>query len=190
MLSTFCGRRGINNVTSHSTSSCSQTASIPNINSLHRAIRWLFSVVNQDETYLTHPFPLPPQQKQRSIASYEKHNQHIRDTIPSSHLLEYNVREGWEPLCRFLEIENCPSDQGIPFPKTNSARAVQIQSFSAFLGPLILSVFVVFTLFMIVFRNITGMSVLGWCSLQKRRFLTLVGNLLREGTGKLMKKSY
>eukprot|EP00804_Cyclotella_cryptica_P008420 CCRYP_003941-RA/>CCRYP_003941-RA protein AED:0.13 eAED:0.13 QI:52/1/1/1/1/1/2/45/359 len=153
-------------------------------------MRWLFSVVNQDKIYLTHPFPLPPQDKQKSIASYEKHNQHIRNTIPSTHLLEYNVRDGWGPLCRFLEVENCPSDQGIPFPKTNSSRAVQIQSFSAFLGPLILSVFVVFTFFMIAFRKVTGMSVLGWCSLQKRRFLRFVSNLLRGGTGMQVKKSY
>ena len=142
--------------------------------------------MNQDKAFLTHPFPLPPQNKQRAIASYEKHNQHIRDTIPSTHLLEYNVREGWDPLCKFLEIENCPSDNGIPFPKTNSSRAVQIQTFSSFLGPLIVSVFVVFTLFMVLFRKATGMSVCGWCSYQKVRFLRMVSNSL-EKSGKRKK---
>ena len=149
-------------------------------------MRWLFSVVNTDTTYLNHPFPLPPQNKRRSIASYESHNQKVRDSIPSTHLLEYNVREGWEPLCKFLEIDDCPAAHGVPFPKTNSARAVKIQSFSAFLGPLILSVFVIFTLFMMLFRKVTGMSVVGWSSFQKTRFLRMLSAKLegKEGSGK------
>jgi len=151
-------------------------------------MRWLFSVVNQDTRYLNHPFPLPPQNKSRSIASYERHNQHIRDTIPSTHLLEYNVREGWEPLCKFLEIEDCPSQQGVPFPKTNSSRAVQIQTFSSFLGPLLLSLFIIFSLFVIVFRKITGMSVIEWCSYQKMKFLRMVSNSLEGRKDSTVKK--
>lgn len=155
------------------------------------AHRWLFSVVNQDNKYLNHPFPLPPQNKARSIASYERHNQHIRDTIPPSHLLEYNVRDGWEPLCQFLEINDCPSNNDVPFPKTNSSRAVQIQTFSSFLGPLIVSLLIIFTAFVLVFRRVTGMSVCEWIAVQKMRFLRLVSNYLegkkKEGCGKVKK---
>ena len=71
----------------------------------------------------------------------------------------------------------------MPFPKTNSARAVQIQSFSAFLGPLILSVFLVFTFFTMVFREVTGMSVVSWCAFQKSIFLRRV-NIMLDGSGK------
>ena len=43
---------------------------------------------------------------------YERHNQHIIDHVPSNQLLVFNVKQGWKPLCEFLEKE-VPS---IPFP--------------------------------------------------------------------------
>lgn len=152
------------------------------VKKLEYYMRWLFSVVNTDKKYLSHPFPLPPQDREKSIASYEKHNQSVRDSIPSTHLLEYNVRQGWAPLCRFLEIPeaDCPSAKGIPFPKSNSARAVQIQSFSAFIVFLIPSMFVMFSLFLLVFRKITGLTVIGWCSLQKSRILQGISVFLEQ----------
>ena len=137
-----------------------------------RIHRWLFSVVNSDKKFLSHPFPLPAQNKQNAIASYEQHNQLVRDTIPASQLLEYNVRQGWEPLCQFLEIPDadCPSSKGIPFPKSNSARAVKWQSYSAFIGPLILTVVILLSIFTFAFRKIMGMPVITWClSLGRRR---------------------
>lgn len=33
---------------------------------------------------------------------YEEHNQRIKDLVPADNLLIYDVLEGWEPLCRFL----------------------------------------------------------------------------------------
>ena len=39
-----------------------------------------------------------------------------RDSIPPERLLVFDVREGWEPLCRFLD-RPVPSS---PFPRTNS----------------------------------------------------------------------
>lgn len=136
-------------------------------------LRWLFSIVNSDKKYLNAPFPLPAQDKVKSIASYESHNEKIRNSIPSSHLLEYNVRQGWEPLCSFLEIPeaNCPSNHGIPFPKSNSARAVTWQAYSSFIGPLVLTVFILFSLISLVFRKATGMSIISWCVLMKARMM-------------------
>jgi len=97
-------------------------------------LRWLFAVVNNDESYLTASFPLPDQQKEAAIASYEEHNRRVREKIPKEKLLEYNVKQGWEPLCQFLEIEECPET---PFPRTNSALSVQVQSVSAFVVPIV-----------------------------------------------------
>jgi len=152
------------------------------VKKLEQYIRWLFSVVNNDKTFLSHPWPLPPQNKERAVASYVRHNQHVRDSIPPSHLLEYNVRQGWEPLCTFLEIPkaDCPSTRGIPFPKSNSARAVQWQSYSSFLMPLILALFVIFSLFSLVFRQVMGITLIDWCCYQKGRFLSMVGNKLER----------
>jgi hypothetical protein len=133
--------------------------------------RWLFSVVNSDKIFLSHPFPLPPQNKRNAIRSYESHNQSVRDIIPASRLLEYDVREGWEPLCRFLEVPDadCPSARGIPFPKSNSARAIKWQSYSAFIIFFSAIVFVLFALALLVFRKVTGSSVCGWLASRRER---------------------
>jgi hypothetical protein len=49
------------------------------------------------------------------MAAYEQHNAEVRATIPPQRLLEWNAKEGWEPLCRALG-KPVP-DQ--PFPWTN-----------------------------------------------------------------------
>lgn len=36
------------------------------------------------------------------MAAYEQHNLHIRENVPASQLLDFQVTDGWEPLCRFL----------------------------------------------------------------------------------------
>lgn len=122
-------------------------------------LRWLFSVVNNDPHYLSAPDPLPDQQKGPAIGGYEAHNQRVRDLIPNERLLEYNVKEGWEPLCRFLEIQKCPQT---PFPKTNSARSVQVQAISSFVAPFSIVLFVTFYVFALAFRRITGKTVVSW----------------------------
>ena len=95
----------------------------------------------------------------------------VRDSIPESQLLEYNVRQGWDPLCEFLQISEgeCPSTNDIPFPKSNSARAVKWQSYSAFIGPLILTLFILSSLLALVFRKIVGVPCVTWCRLQVKK---------------------
>lgn len=39
-----------------------------------------------------------------TIAAYRLNNEKVRDTIPSDRLLVFHVADGWEPLCRFLEL--------------------------------------------------------------------------------------
>ena len=39
-----------------------------------------------------------------AIAAYRLNNQKVRETIPADRLLVMNVADGWEPLCRFLEV--------------------------------------------------------------------------------------
>lgn len=45
-----------------------------------------------------------------------KHEKHLRDTVPPEKLFWYNVSEGWEPLCRILDVP-VPD---IPFPHNNN----------------------------------------------------------------------
>ncbi len=43
------------------------------------------------------------------------HNEAVRATIPASQLLIYEVKQGWGPLCEFLDVP-APDE---PFPRTN-----------------------------------------------------------------------
>lgn len=47
---------------------------------------------------------------------YEAHNKAVVDLIPPEQLLVYQVKEGWEPLCQFLNVE-APATA---FPRTNN----------------------------------------------------------------------
>ncbi len=38
-------------------------------------------------------------------AEMERHNEEVRSTVPAERLLVWEVSEGWEPLCEFLEVE-------------------------------------------------------------------------------------
>ena len=147
------------------------------VKKLEYYMRYLFATVNDDKEFLTSPWPLPPQNKEKAIASYEKHNQLVRDTIPPSHLLEYNVRQGWGPLCKFLEVgdASCPTT---PFPKSNSARAVKWQSYSSFIGPPILASLIMLIVFSGSLRRIR--SAVDWFCHQRSRILQLVS----KGKGK------
>jgi Sulfotransferase domain len=101
----------------------------PTLRQYSRYLRWMYSVVNNDTSYMTSTFPKDEQIKENVIAYYEEHNRRVREVIPSEQLLEFNVKDGWEPLCKFLEINNCPTT---PFPKTNSANSMRAQTISAF----------------------------------------------------------
>ncbi|KAH9579098.1 hypothetical protein MS3_00000995 [Schistosoma haematobium] len=50
------------------------------------------------------------------LECYEKHNKTLQENIPSERLLVYHIGDGWEPLCRFLNVD-VPTN--IPFPETN-----------------------------------------------------------------------
>ena len=59
------------------------------------------------------------------VAAYERHNATVRAGIAPERLLEFDVVQGWEPLCAFLGVE-VPEE---PFPNVNDRAA-----FRAFLG--------------------------------------------------------
>ncbi len=44
------------------------------------------------------------------------HNKAVREVIPEEQLLIYQVKDGWEPLCKFLDVP-VPNE---PFPRTNN----------------------------------------------------------------------
>jgi len=134
-------------------------------------LRWLFSFVNKDTKYLSEPFPLSRQIKKKAIESYEEHNRRAREVIPSDKLLEYDVTQGYGPLCRFLNIAeaSCPTK---PLPQTNSARSVNIQAVASIIFPVIVLCLLLFSLFASVFYRLTGgEKVVPWLKNKKRSVL-------------------
>ena len=53
--------------------------------------------------------------KAHAIGVFKRHIEEVKKTIAPGRLLVFDVREGWEPLCRFLEVP-VPRD---PFPRLN-----------------------------------------------------------------------
>lgn len=56
------------------------------------------------------------QDKDHVISVFEAHNQDVIDSVPAEKLLVFEAREGWAPLCEFLEVP-VPD---MPYPKTNT----------------------------------------------------------------------
>ena len=42
--------------------------------------------------------------KDAVIATYRAHNQRVREVIPADRLLVFSVKDGWGPLCEFLNV--------------------------------------------------------------------------------------
>ena len=58
----------------------------------------------------------PPDLDQDGLMNaFIAHNKAVRATIPDSQLLIYEVKQGWGPLCEFLDVP-APDE---PFPRTN-----------------------------------------------------------------------
>lgn len=51
-----------------------------------------------------------------NIAAYRKHVAEVRATVPPERLVEYNVKQGWGPLCEMLDVR-IPDE---PFPFANA----------------------------------------------------------------------
>jgi hypothetical protein len=54
--------------------------------------------------------------------SWDTHMQLLKDHVPEDRLVFYDVRDGWEPLCKAL---NLPVPEGVPFPNINDSQAIE-----------------------------------------------------------------
>ncbi|MCO6009277.1 sulfotransferase family protein [Actinoallomurus purpureus] len=52
---------------------------------------------------------------EHAMAVFAEHNDAVRREVPADRLLEFEVRQGWRPLCDFLGV---PAP-GEPFPRSN-----------------------------------------------------------------------
>lgn len=58
-----------------------------------------------------------------SVDIYHRHNDWVRQVVPSHCLLEFNPADGWEPLCAFLDVAVPVDSKGVevPYPRTNDS---------------------------------------------------------------------
>lgn len=57
-----------------------------------------------------------------AIKWYEAHNARVRARVPPTQLLDFEVSQGWEPLCKFLGV----SVPDVPFPRINDKQGMRI----------------------------------------------------------------
>lgn len=81
---------------------------------------------------------------------YDRHYEHVRSLVPPERLLEYNVKEGWGPLCKFLGIDH----PGTEFPRGNDTvtlnkrfEAALMSTLKAIAGRITMMVVVLMALF-------------------------------------------
>ena len=70
-----------------------------------------------------------------AVREYEESNQEVREMVRAStgpekvddRLLEFNVKQGWRPLCEFLGHSVPVDERGeqLPFPRVNDTNAFQ-----------------------------------------------------------------
>jgi len=70
-----------------------------------------------EETIVKQTFDGRLDDRGHALAIYRAHEQDVRRSIAPERLLAFDVSEGWEPLCAFLEVP-VPD---IPFPRTNTS---------------------------------------------------------------------
>jgi hypothetical protein len=59
------------------------------------------------------------QDEHTAIADFKRHIEDVRNYVPGHRLLVYEVKQGWKPLCDFLEV-HVPDE---PFPRLNDTEA-------------------------------------------------------------------
>jgi hypothetical protein len=55
--------------------------------------------------------------REYATSIFERHNEEVKRKVPADRLLVYDVKDGWDPLCDFLEVD-APNK---PFPRLNEA---------------------------------------------------------------------
>ena len=82
---------------------------------------------------------------------HSKHNEKIINENKGNNLLVFNVKEGWAPLCKFLQVD---IPEGIPFPNVNDSDSFRrITLFARIFGSFcwfLLAVFIVFIAYIIM----------------------------------------
>jgi Sulfotransferase domain len=58
--------------------------------------------------------------REHALRVFSEHNREVEESVSVERLLVFDVKQGWEPLCEFLEV---PVPAGQPFPHVNDAES-------------------------------------------------------------------
>ncbi|KAL1924000.1 uncharacterized protein VTP21DRAFT_7035 [Calcarisporiella thermophila] len=81
--------------------------------------------------------------KERSIAVYNQHIEEVKRVVPEERLLIFNVKEGWVPLCKFLDVP-VPKEA---FPRVNDRDAFRARIRRAEVGMFLIILTSLYTLY-------------------------------------------
>lgn len=70
-------------------------------------------------------------EREHALDVFRRHNEAVRSAVPAERLLVFEVKEGWEPLCHFLDVP-VPTT---PFPHLNDTADFQRMIRRRFLVP-------------------------------------------------------
>lgn len=82
----------------------------------NKKLRQQLNVFKFAGVFLKEFFPEGFENKEAVLKFYDNWNKQVMQTVSKEKLLVYNVKEGWEPLCRFLNVP-IPAK---PFPHSNT----------------------------------------------------------------------
>ena len=83
------------------------------------------ATMNMGADILVHHFGTDLPERKQAIAGFNAHVEAVRTTIPANRLLEFDVRQGWAPLCAHL---------GVPIPDTPFPNLNDAAQFAALVG--------------------------------------------------------
>ena len=69
------------------------------------------------------------QNPEAAMAAYEAHNQHVREAIPPSRLVEWRPGDGWEPICHALGLPT--PDESFPHVNTTAMFQQRLQELTS-----------------------------------------------------------
>jgi hypothetical protein len=59
--------------------------------------------------------------KAHALSVYNQHTENVKRNVPADKLLVFDVKDGWEPLCKFLGV---PVPVDTPFPHLNDRQTI------------------------------------------------------------------
>jgi len=125
--------------------------------------------------------------KEKAIKFYEEHVEEVKNHVPKEKLLVWEVKEGWGPLCKFLDV----AEPAEPFPRVNDTESImKARKILRILSWLVVVVFPL-TMFGLVLTNNCDKYVAGFILIGVMMFLRLLASAFKmssSGAGIILNK--